>query len=283
MDLQSLTTIIESLIEPGEELASMDAEPREKLLHHCLKQFSTFQFLQSTENVNTELLSPSLRSRVKVGGSPGSIADWPMDASGKPMSSFVEVDLHFFDDPLKLSLYFSASRGDYPEKSQSWYFIRPGIREEVSGRDSKEIDEGESLFAVPVLDVMRMEELMLEKGTKSDASDKVDEVVIELCQLFKRFNSLIFPDSSQLNAFYSQLTQARRKAAFFANGISYSDARVKDSHYSHLLDDSLAWLVFFQIGENSILKEVDIRDILFTIRYDDLRRRDLVKGRPILI
>lgn len=121
-------------------------------------------------------------------------------------------------------------------------------------------------------------EILLRRAGGSSASNELQE----LRELFSRYNNSITFSRYSLQEEYARLELARVKAAFFANGISYSDARRADDHYSHLVEQSDFWFVLFKLRENSLLKVTDNRDILFTIRYDDFRNGDFEKGRVVL-
>jgi len=73
-------------------------------------------------------------------------------------------------------------------------------------------------------------------------------------QSFNRLNggnSLLFADN------LAGLAEQKEVCAFAASGISYSPARARDRHYSHLLEDAPNWMLVAKIDEGRLFNNYD--------------------------
>lgn len=81
-----------------------------------------------------------------------------------------------------------------------------------------------------------------------------DDIITKLSEIA---NSEDIPDvqifGHSLNASCNEL---REIAAFAANGISWSEARSKDSCYSHLVDNAASWIPLVQIPDSFIPRKM---------------------------
>ena len=130
----------------------------------------------------------------------------------------------------------------------------------------------------PFIDTGKLEEVISQTDKVEDA---LSELSCDLLSLFVKMNHHLGVDIDK--SYSLKAKQARQMAAFFANGISYSEARAKDEHYSHLVKESKRWFVLFKLRENSICEVSDKKDILFCIRYDDFTNSHFERGRPIIL
>lgn len=174
-----------------------------------------------------------------------------------------------------LALYINEDFDKLSEKDQ----YRFALRTWKAPDSFKPGEIGAKLLSDPasLIDLHKFEILLRRSGSPSSFAEQQ-----ELRELFLRYNNSITIGRYSLQEEYASLALARVKAAFFANGISYSDARRADDHYSHLVEQSDFWFVLFKLRENSLLKVTNNRDILFTIRYDHFRNGDFERGRVVL-
>lgn len=78
-------------------------------------------------------------------------------------------------------------------------------------------------------------------------------------------------------------SEALNIAAFHANGISYSDARFRDPHYSHLLESARNWFVLFAIREKDILDQETSRILYVCMTEDDFRNKAFAKCQLVFV
>lgn len=77
--------------------------------------------------------------------------------------------------------------------------------------------------------------------------------------------------------------EALNIAAFHANGISYSEARVRDPHYSHLLESAHNWFVLLAIREKDILDQETSRILYVCMTEDDFSNKAFGKCQLVFV
>ena len=272
---------LDSFLEPDSGLAALDKTERYEIYESCLGKLLCQLYFDQDAGTDSDMVFSQAAESGRFcmifpeGFDPGSIAMAPvLDPKQRVLRPLALIAPGASRD-LYLGLYINEDFEKLSEKDQHRFVLRI-----INAPDSfKPSETGCKLISSPrfLIDSHKFEALV----RKADAL-KASPELKELSQLFSHYNNSITFDRYSLHKEYESLELARVKAAFFANGISYSDARRADDHYSHLVDQSEKWFVLFKLRENSLLKVTDNRDILFTIRYDDFQNGDFEKGRVVL-
>lgn len=270
--------LLEKQLEPGSGLSTLSAQERYELYDNCLENLLAYLFDQEGDCTVVDD-----RARFSFGGRASNSSDSPVDKNNEPMLFVGEVSLPVLGKEGKLiQIFLSRNIDSFREKDSSWFHIGCSSRQESSmGLDRSSFSVAPDFnhsffFASQVIDQLKFKELVDSKDLAANTS-----LMYELLELFDKFNLFLYKDNAR--DLLLQFKMARQKAAFFANGISYSDARARDAHYDHLVTEANRWFVLFKLRENSVLKLTGNRDILFTIRYDDFKSGAIHKGRPIII
>ncbi|MDX2105300.1 MAG: hypothetical protein SFY67_02760 [Candidatus Melainabacteria bacterium] len=77
--------------------------------------------------------------------------------------------------------------------------------------------------------------------------------------------------------------EALNIAAFHANGISYSEARVRDPHFSHLLESARNWFVLFAFREKELLDQETSRILYVCMTEDDFSNKAFGKCQLVFV
>lgn len=91
------------------------------------------------------------------------------------------------------------------------------------------------------------------------------------------------PEPSGVLFYGAKPGEALNIAAFHANGISYSDARARDPHYSHLLESARNWFVLFAFREKEILDQETSRILYFCMTEDDFNNKAFGKCQLVFV
>ncbi|MCW5822859.1 MAG: hypothetical protein KIT34_08640 [Cyanobacteria bacterium TGS_CYA1] len=77
--------------------------------------------------------------------------------------------------------------------------------------------------------------------------------------------------------------EALNIAAFHANGISYSEARARDPHFSHLLESARNWFVLFAFREKELLDQETSRILYVCMTEDDFSNKAFGKCQLVFV
>ncbi|MBI1269915.1 hypothetical protein GC174_05740 [bacterium] len=276
-----LFLLLDSFLQQASVLAALDKSARHEIYESCLGELLCLLYSDRGSN---PVSGPSCPQVVESGSfcivfpedfDPGSIHLTPVRDPKQRLLRPIALVAPGASRESYFALYVNEDLDKLSEKDQ----YRIALRVWSAPDSFKPFDVRAKLLSDPALliDIHKFETLLRRAGGSSASAE-----LQELRELFSRYNNSITFSRYSLQEEYASLELARVKAAFFANGISYSDARRADDHYSHLVEQSDSWFVLFQLRESSLLKVTDNRDILFTIRYDDFRNGDFEKGRVVL-
>ncbi len=197
-----------------------------------------------------------------LGGSPGSDnLDWPKDKTGKPMVFVGQVNFENANSCNQsltpksgvLMLFVSGEYKNFRAKDQSWfklvYSANPDNAKTSADPGVPKLSPVAELVPQSV-DCLRSFDasVLMKKLPELDSIPERDKVLTWFSSKSKRAKELL-KDAHQICC--SEDEQSREAcviAAFYANGISFDQARKADVHYKHLVDYASEWEVLWRLG-----------------------------------
>ena len=256
-------------------LLKLSSADRFKLYSTTLNYLLTY----SLDTLDSKIVSEELSAQANF--VPSDISMWPVDKNRKPLDLILEIKFNSMVER-SLKLFLSSDIESFDPKERSWFYIwHPSDLENDRLIPLKDVERNGGdeivLNATPFIDVGKFDEVL----SLEDREATSIELFNEMKELFQRYNKTVLGAHWACSEYFQRARIARQKAAFYANGISFSAARQADPHFSHLLAESKNWFVLFNLRENSI-ESLSDDEILFCIKYDDFRSGEFYKGRPVI-
>lgn len=221
--------------------------------------------------------------------------DWPKDKNGKPMIFLAQVnfessnscDQSISPDSGVLMLFISVDYTNFRAKDQSWYKLiyEPNLdsAENIENAEANKDFLPVAKLVPDAIEQLRWVdiELLMEK-LPLDSLAARDKVIT----WFKFASSCVeerLKDAHQICCSDEQSQEACVMAAFYANGISFDQARKADVHYKHLVDYSSEWVVLWRLGGLGRFLPDEKRQLFICILRQNLVDLDFSKCSAVFL